>query len=293
MKRLVCVLMACLLFLAFGAPAAASGLTAADVRPIVETVSRCVSQADGILEDVRSIIAWQIEGSEEQLAAYREALRTGEEYVSEDNEQEVIEKAEQLGAAIERTAALAAEVNALRARGVASIDATVVAGKTYFAWIEAALKDLMSIFDFYFDQSAALEAINGYDSDGYSDMSDAISDLYYIISDMGDAMDAIACPPFMQECYGRYVRTMRKYLAVLESMYTAVYIEDVLRSASASYLIGRMGIEIGMREIELTELFNLQYEKVRSRLDGDIATLGTELKGNCATLLAALEGGAS
>jgi len=76
-------------------------------------------------------------------------------------------------------------------------------------------------------------------------------------------------------------------------MYTAVYIEDVLRSASASYLIGRMGIEIGMREIELTELFNLQYEKVRSRLDGDIATLGTELKGNCATLLAALEGGAS
>jgi hypothetical protein len=49
-----------------------------------------------------------------------------------------------------------------------------------------------------------------------------------------------------------------------------------------------MQIEIANCEIELSELFNLQYEKVQSRLNGDIGTLRSELKSNCAALLGAL-----
>ena len=288
MKRAISICMVLALLVALGAPSAASGYTGADVRAMLETLSACVAETDGILSSARALIDWQLEDSVAELAAYREALRNGEDYESEDNYDEVRAKADELDASISRVVALRAQVNALRATGLESVDETVAAAKTYFSWLENALRDLMSIFDFYFAEYEAAEGLAAYDVEEYDDMSEAIAALYYIILDMTDAMGDIACPAFMQECFDKYIRTTHKYLAVLETMYTAIQIEDVLRSASASYLLGRMQIEVGYCEIELTELFNLQYEKVRDRLDGDIGTLRSELDANCAALLGAL-----
>ncbi|HWQ59412.1 MAG TPA: hypothetical protein VN540_10365 [Clostridia bacterium] len=288
MKRFLCIWMAIALFIALGAPAAAAGVTAQDVRPIVQTVSDCVGETDGIIQTVRGIIDWQIEGSEAELEAYREAIRNGEEYEFSDDYDEVVAKADELDLAINQVVALRDRVDALPTTGLKSVDQTSAAAKAYFGWLETALRDLMAIFDFYFAQYEAGEGLAAYDSAQYSDVSEAIADLYYIIQDMTDAMDTIVCPAFMQECFDKYIRTTRKYLAVLETMYTAIQIEDVLRSTSSTYLLGRMDIEVTGCEIELTELFNLQYEKVRSRLDGDIGTLKTELETNCAALLGVL-----
>ncbi len=291
MKRVISICMVLALLVALGAPSAASGYTGADVRAMLETLGSCVAETDDILASARALVDWQLEGSEEDLEAYREALQNGEEYVSEDNYDEVRAKADELDASISRVVALRAQVDALGVTGLESVDETIAAAKTYFAWLESALRDLMSIFDFYFAEYEAAEGLAAYDIEQYADMSDAVADLYYVIMDMTDAMEAIDCPAFMQECFDKYIRTTRKYLAVLETMYTAIQIEDVLRSASASYLLGRMQIEVGYCEIELTELFNLQYEKVRDRLEGDIGTLKSELDANCATLLSFVKEG--
>ncbi|HPK15080.1 MAG: hypothetical protein BWY35_00753 [Firmicutes bacterium ADurb.Bin248] len=288
MKRAISICMVLALLAALGAPSAASGYTGADVRAILETIGACVAQTDGILSSARALIDWQLEDSAAELEAYREALRNGEEYESEDNYDEVRAKADELDASISSVVALRAQVDALRVTGLESVDETVAAAKTYFAWLEDALRDLMSIFDFYFAEYEAAEGLAAYDIEQYSDMSEAIAELYYVIQDMTDAMEVIDCPAFMQECFDKYIRATRKYLAVLETMYTAIQIEDVLRSASANYLLGRMQIEVGYCEIELTELFNLQYEKVRNRLDGNIGTLKSELDANCQALLGAL-----
>jgi len=288
MKRVICIIMACALVFAASMPAVAAGLMADDVRPILQTVSDCVDQTDDIVATVQGIIDWQIQGSEAELAAYKEALSNGEDYVGEDDYDEISAKADELDLCINRVVALRAQVDALAVTGLTSVDETVAAAKVYFEWIEGALRDLMTIFDFYFAEYEAGAGLGEYDGSAYTDTSEAIADLYYIIQEMTDAMDAIDCPAFMQECFDKYIRTTRKYLAVLETMYTAIQIDDVLRSASASYLIGRMQIEVANCEIELTELFNLQYEKVQSRLNGDIGTLRSELKSNCAALLGAL-----
>lgn len=288
MKRVICICMACVLLVLASAPVVASGLAAQDVRPAIETVQDCVSRTDSILSTVEEIIDWQIVGSEAELEAYREALYSGAEYESEDDHEDIVAKAEELGLCIEQITALQAEVDALAPTGLESVDKTITAAQVYFAWLQGALADLMSIFDFYFAEYEAGRGLAEYDAEAYADTGDAIADLYYAIQDMTDAMDEIECPAYMQECFKKYVNTTRKYLLVLESMYTAVQLEDVLRSTSAIYLIGRMDIEIGKCEIELTELFNLQYEKVQSRLDGDIGTLRAELSANCAALLGAL-----
>lgn len=288
MKRLLCVLMAGALLFAFGAPVAATGLTADDIRPVLTNISECVAESQEIIVGVQEIIDWQLVGSAAELEAYREALQNGWDYESPDDYDEVVAKADELDGAINRVVSLRARVDAYSPTGLKSVDATIAAAKAYFSWLEGALRDLMSIFDFYFEQDEALELLDAYDVDQYEDFSDVIAALYYGISDATDALAQVNCPAFMQECFDKYIRTTRKYLAVLETMYTAVQLEDVLRNEAAFYLIGRMEIEVGLCEIELTELFNLQYEKVRARLDGDIGTLRQELSANCATLLFAL-----
>ena len=280
--------MAGALLFAFGAPVAATGLTADDIRPVLTNISECVAESQGIIAGVREIIDWQLDGSAADLEAYREALQNGTDYESTDDYDAVVAKAEELDGAINQVVALRARVDAYASTGIKSVDSTIAAAKTYFGWLEGALRDLMSIFDFYFEQDEALQLLDAYDEEEYDDFADIISALYYGIADATDALEQVNCPAFMQECFNKYIRTTRKYLAVLETMYTAVQLEDVLRNEAAVYLIGRMEIEVGLCEIELTELFNLQYEKVRARLDGDIGTLGQELAANCATLLAAL-----
>lgn len=288
MKRVICIFMACVMVFAANVPTVASGLTADDVRPVLRTIQDCVAQTDDIIVTVQGIIDWQIEGSEAELEAYREAVQNGEDYVSGDDYDENSAKADELDLCMNRVAALRAEVDALEPTGLTGVDETIAAAQTYFQRLDGALQDLMSIFDFYFAEYEAVRPLDGYEAADYADTSEAISGLYDIIRDMANAMDAIDCPAFMQECFDRYIRTTRKYLSVLETMYTAAQLDDVLRSAAASYMIGRMNIEIADCEIELTELFNLQYEKVRSRLDGNIGTLRSELEANCAALLAAL-----
>ncbi len=280
--------MAVFLLAAAGAPAIASGPSAEDIRPILQEIDGCVAESEEIVATVEGIIDWQIQGSKAELEAYKEALQNGEEYEGGSDYEEVAAKADELDLCINRVVSLRAEADALQTTGLKSVDQTIAAAKVYFEWLESALRDLMSIFDFYFAEHDASAELEAFDAESYSDTAEAVAALYYAIQDMTDAMDAIDCPAFMDECFDKYIRTTRKYLAVLETTYTAVQIEDVLRSASASYLIGRMEIEIANCEIELTELFNLQYEKVQSRLNGEIGTLRAELGANIAALLAAM-----
>ncbi len=289
MKRALCLALCCLVTVMAGVPAIASGVMKSDVETILTTISTNVAQTEEIASSVQKIIAWQLEGSNEELAAYKEAVVNGTEYEDTgSSDEEIAAKADELDIYINRVSALRGEVDALQATGLTSVDKTIDAAKTYFSKLETALRDLMVIFDFYFAEQDAGQVLAEYNEKTFTDDAEAISELYYVIQQMTDAMDKIDCPVFMQECFDKYIGTTRKYLAVLETMYTAVQIEDVLRSTSASYLIGRMDIEIANCEIELTELFNLQYEKVDERLNGNIATLRAELVKNCETLMGAL-----
>lgn len=289
MKRALCLVLCCLVTVMAGVPAIASGVMKSDVETVLTTISTNVAQTEEIAASVQEIIAWQLEGSEEQLAAYKDAVMNGTDYEDTgSSSEEVAAKADELDLYINRVVALKGEIDALQATGLTSVDRTIEAAKVYFTDLENALRDLMAIFDFYFAEQEAGQVLADYNAKTFTDNAEAISELYYTIQDMTDAMDKIDCPAFMEECFDKYIGTTRKYLAVLETMYTAVQIEDVLRSTSANYLIGRMSIEIANCEIELTELFNLQYQKVDERLNGSIATLRAELIANCATLSGAL-----
>ncbi len=287
MKKIMSLLLALCLV---GLSAASAAETKEETDPVllVQTILDSVAETYEIISSVYEINRWQLDDSQETLAAYKEAVKNGEDFQTGSDEEEVRQKADQLGRYITRVEALEDRVEAMDYVGLVSIDKTISAAKVYFNWLGAAMRDLMSIFDFYFAEQEAGRELAAYNSDDYSDVGKSIEDLYFIIDDMTAGMAAIQCPPYMRECFNRYINTTGVYCSILNSMYTAVQLNDVLRSTSAQLLTGRMAIQIANCEIELTELFNLQYEKVEKRIDGDVETLRRELNENCAALLAAM-----
>ena len=149
----------------------------------------------------------------------------------------------------------------------------------------------MGIFDFYFAEEKALSRLDEYNDNDYQDDLSRIEALYKIVQEVTDNLKTVSCPGFMQNTFNNYIKQINIYSSILETLYYAVSREDVLRYYSANQLMGRMSIQISKHEITLIEQFNLQFNKVGTRLSGKIETLKSELATNCTALLNALAGG--
>lgn len=290
MKRKICFLLVIIFLLASSGPAFAYDKD--NARTVLTMIQEDVEQTNELLKNVYLIINWQVEGSKQSIEAYKEAVAKGETYEDVTQPEEVQKKADELALYIEQVQTLKKEIDSLLPINNESVDRTIEAAKMYFLWVESALNDLMSIFDFYFAQEKVLAPLDEFDDEAYGDdLIASIDALYTLVQELTVSMGSIDCPDFMQDTYNNYIEQINVYCSILETMYYAVSLKDVLRLYSADQLMGRMDIQIMKNEIALIEQFNLQYEKVETRLKGRVTTLNTELLTNCDTLINAIPGG--
>ena len=87
----------------------------------------------------------------------------------EDNIEEVRGKYQELTGLREELLDLKTEIDALPdSTGIQQLDDTYAAAKTYFSEMDAAYRDLLAIFDFYFAVYEAVTPIRGFDGSAYS-----------------------------------------------------------------------------------------------------------------------------
>lgn len=295
MKRLLsfalAVLMLCSLF-GCGAGGQAKDDTSSflleDEREIISTINSSVQSSKDIITSVNIIIDWQVTTSREDIAAYEASIKEGTEYVVDESAEKLIEqKAEQIKSYLSQVQATRQTIDALEPTGTEQVDSTIAAAKTYFQWLEAALQDIVRIQDFYFAEMEAAKPMTEFNSADYGDDSAMIEAMWNAVGVTVENLGALACPEYMQETFDIYIKKINMLRDILSSLYTGLDLGDVLRLTAGNLLIGRMSIDLANYEMDLTEQFNVQYEKVGERLDGKINTLCSELLANCTALLKA------
>ncbi|MHB1315141.1 MAG: hypothetical protein ACYCX2_06580 [Christensenellales bacterium] len=287
MKKKICFLMVIVFLLAYSVPAMAYDKD--DVQTVLITIKSNVEQTNAILDSLYDIIKWQIEGSKQNIEDYKTAVANGQTYENPVQQEEVQAKVDELSSFIDQVQELKSETDELALMKIEPVDRTIEAAKTYFFWIDAALNDLKDIYDFEFANEDAMKPLEEFDYEAGEDLA-YIEALYAVIQDVVANMEAVDCPEYMEAKYKNYIRQLNIICTILETTYYAIDRTDVLRSYSVIQLMGRMEIQIMQHEIALVEQFNLQFEKVQTRLEGRVTTLNNELIANCDLLINALGG---
>ncbi len=282
MKRFICIFLAAL-SVACMAGCARTPEGGEQLRAVYNTVRAAEATVNGAL----GIIEWQITESEESLEEMEngtEEYDYDEQAVLEENQQ----KAAELASYIQGVESYGAAVNALQKTGVEQVDTTIEAAQVYFDKLHTALNDLMSIFTFYFDYQEASSPIYEFDTESDADELSYIDTLWSAMDLACTNLRAVECPAYMSQTNDLYITQIENYKTVLESLYKAAYLGDTLSFYSAENMSLRIEILLDKYGLRLTEDFNMQYQKVKDRLNGSIGKLADELRENCRTLLDAM-----
>ncbi len=287
LKRALSAFMALLLLL-FICPACARDEEKIGRIKIIYTE---VYQAGPAVEEITGIITSQIEESEAEIAAAKEARSKGEDYTFSDDTSAAAEEAEKLRGCLAQFEDSKKLLDALSYTGAEQIDKTIDAGRAYFHKLIGCAKDLLSIVDFFLAEEEALTGLNAAAEKevtqqyGYTAY---IADMWTESGAAYESLKAIPCPAFMAQSYALYIDQIRIFQTMLETMYYALTNEDVLSAYSAQNMASRIDITLFKYGVRLTEDFNKQYGKVGERISTTIKTLGEELKANCTALIKAL-----
>ncbi len=289
MKRFIFVTLSLILLLFIGC--SAFGHSAGSVVRDLKLIDKNLDNAQKILKKVKTIIDWQIETSNAEIEALKNGPDTEQE--AKDNSEEVYEKADELKEYITYFEKMSADVHGIAQSDIAQVDQTVAAAQHYFVKTTVALKDLMSIFDLYFQLEDALLPVTEFDESLYSDENaeTMILDMYNAVEQTTTNLKNIECPPFMHHTFSRFIKQFGSYNTAIESLYTVNYLQshevyDVLRFYSIDSLIARLELQNKKYIILMTEDINLQYRKVSERLETSLSSLHSELKRNIGKLLA-------
>lgn len=280
MKRVLCTGLAVLFLLSLtgcAAPTSAAGR--------LSTASSFVTAAEGLLGEAREIIDWQIEESTREMQEYDEAIRNGETYESDTSIDEDWEKAVQLARCTARMSALADAFAEVEKTNTAEVDLTIDATAHYLGMAKSALEDLLRIMVFYFEEYEATRPIMEFPDAGDNvDFLIYTEKLWESVDSSIQKLEAVDCPPFMQQNYEAWIEQFGAYKTVCEDLYYASQLLDPLRLSSCYNRLNRINVTIDVYGQKLTEDFNLQYGKVGERIDGPISKLGSEIKANCEKL---------
>ena len=287
MKRVICILLTLALLMCLGC-GSVSGTLGYDTKNL-KLINEYLEEADTILLDVKSTIEWQISVTNEEIDAMKNSTIAQAEY-SDDSFDEIRAMADELDGHITQFEKMKDRVDAIAMTDIVEVDDTIAAAQHYFSKTTAALKDLMRIYDFYFDLEAALRPLSEFDYTLYTDYDSMIADMYYACGDVMENLNAIDCPPFMEQTFAHFVRHFGLYNTVLETSYTVVCLQyygvnDVLRAYSIDALIERLDLQMTEYTILLSEDINHQYKKVLERLNTSLAVLNSELKTNIGKLI--------
>ncbi len=245
-----------------------------------------VIESEGISDDLLDLIEHQIEASGIFVDEYAKSVEEGYVYDSTDFNTTILNNQTTINDLIEKVEALSGDYSDIKKPKAEEAVLVYEAVGVYLEKLDACLSDLLSVVTLYLDQIEATSPIYAFDDSAYGD------DIYLMLEDLYAAIDQTivnfkaleSCPPYIQETMDIYIRKMGVYSKVLEAWYDGLYLYDPLRIASGNQLLMRQNVDVVQFEVELFELFDLQYIKVGERLEGNIFTLKKEIFENCEAL---------
>lgn len=258
----------------------------------VDKVSDIIKSSQDIVDEISALVEKQVKDSENLSAKYKKTEETGQEFDTTSYDAKLRANHESVKSYISEIEGYQKSIGKLDDTDSDQAAKTVAAAGEYFSRLSACLADLDTIMTFYADETDAQAPINEYDSESYGDDVYGILDgLYTAIDDTIINFRAIGtCPSYMKETFDNYIEKVGVYEKMIESMYLGYSLDDPLRSLSADELFERQSITISKCELDMFDLFTLQFEKVSERLNGNISELETELQSNCKQIAGAKEG---
>lgn len=263
----------------------------ADKLSLMETN---IEATEPICDKLVEIAGWQITSSEESWKEYDDAFQNGTEdqLPDETNDDEVQAKYDELKAQSDALAAIETSYSAGEATGVEQFDETEQAYLTYIADIRCSADDILTMFQYYFDVRDAIKPMDEYEpvesTTGYTDYSLIAGQLSQVISQTQKGLEQISYPEYMKDSHDALLQRMNEYQGLSQDLSEAVQLTDPLRMASWMNRVNRLDIMLMECSRALDDDFNLQFGRARDRIEGNAATLRSELQGNISALLDAI-----
>lgn len=260
----------------------------------LKIIAQTVDDSSKVSADIAAIAQWQLDGS----AAYKKQNEIYKK-TGNDNDQPKDTDPEEVKAKYDELTGLAAQLDeqsakiaALKPQGVASYDDTLKAANEYFTEIKGVAGDMKTVFQYYFDMEDAIKPFTDFseadNTTGIEDYALYAGQLSQVTSQTQKALDAVNCPPYMQNSHDVLKQRMDEFQSFCQDFSIAVQMGDPLRLTSSQYRINRLSIMLEQCDEHLTDDFDLQFKQVIKRLNGRIGTLHSELSSNTATLLEAV-----
>jgi hypothetical protein len=200
MRRVLCIGLAVLFAFSLTgcfAPVSAAPLT---------TASSFVTAAEGLLQQARDIIDWQIEDSTREMKEREEAIKNGETYEEDMSIDEEWDKSVQLAECTAKMNALADAFAQVEKTNNKEVDLTIDAAAHYLDMAKNALADLMKIVVFNFSEYEACRPIMEFPDAGDDvDFLVYTEELWKSVDQSMQNMKAVDCPPFMQQNYDAWI----------------------------------------------------------------------------------------
>lgn len=252
----------------------------------ISSVEDIIIDSEEINEEIIDLIDKQIEVSGKFIKEYAASIENGTIYDSTDYDTRILQNQLTINELVFKVEGLADDLSDLNEPKSDEALMVFEAANIYMEKLNRCLADLLAVVTLYVDQSEATQPINDFNETEYGD------DVYLMIEDLYAAIERTvenfkqidSCPDYMKESMDIYTRKMGIYLKMLEEWYDGLSLNDPLRLASGNQLMIRQNVDVVRFEAELFELYDLQYIKVRERLEGNISQLKDELLENCAVL---------
>ena len=264
----------------------------ANAKKEIKEIQAAMSQSETVTDFMLQYIDWQVSTSEAEMTKQHEAIDAGIAYVPIVDPQTQYDQvktiADELAGYGNNLQGLLDQMKLYADTGIEQVDATRDAGIEYLTRMTSAIKDLLSISDFYMAEFNAFAPIRAIDINTYTDRTVYASDMTDAFGMVYEASQKIDCPEYMSQPWQQYMKQIANYEILWRSMYVGWYLDDPLRQAANIYMSQRVDKLLVKYGDKLTVDFSLQFTQVGSRLNTEIATLKKELNDACAKLASSL-----
>jgi hypothetical protein len=255
-------------------------------KEAVSAAEDIVIESEEISDALLKLIDQQIEASGIFVSEYAKSVENDFEYDSTAFNTVIMNNQTTINELILKVESLSEDYSNIKEPKAEQAVLVYDAVGVYLGKLEACLSDLLGVVTLYLDQTEATLPIYNFDDTAYGD------DVYLMMEDLYAAIDQTilnfkaidSCPEYMKETLNIYIRKMAVYSTMLEEWYDGLLLYDPLRISSGNQLLMRQNVDVIQFEVQLFELFDLQYIKVGERLEGNILTLKEEIFENAETL---------
>lgn len=248
----------------------------------VSAAEDIVIESEEISDDLLDLIDKQIEMSGVFVQNYTESVRNGVDYDATEYNDLILNNRDTINEWIAKLDALSEEYSEIQKPKDEQAVLVYEAAGVYLEKLESCLSDLLAIVTLYIDQNDAMLPVSEFDDTIYGDdVFLMLEELYAAIDQAMTNIGAIdSAPEYMKESLVTFNRKMGIYSRVLEAWYDGLALNDPLRISSGNQLLERQNIDVLQFDVEMYELFDLQYIKVGERLTGNISKLKEEIYEN-------------